>query len=60
MVSALSPVEGKHALWAGARFGNVGLLKSLKKKQKQKQTTNKDNIWNTGVIAKITSNVLID
>lgn len=50
MVNALSPVEGKHTLWARAHFGNVGLAKSLK---------NKDNIWNTAVISKLTANVQI-
>lgn len=50
MVNALSPVEGKHALWAGAHFGNVGLAKSLK---------NKSNTWNIGVIAKLTANLQI-
>lgn len=50
MVNALSPVEGKHALWAGAHSGDVGLAESLK---------NRDNIWNTAVIAKLTANVQI-
>lgn len=50
MVSTLPPVEGKHALWSGAHFGNVALAKSLK---------NKDNIWDTGVIAKLIANVQI-
>lgn len=33
VVHALSTVEGKHALWARAHFGDIGLTEGLKEKK---------------------------